>query len=295
MTPPVLVVGSIAFDIIFSIEHDFRQSIPVEDGEIRNFNAVFMANEKTEYPGGTGGNIAWWLGQKYVRSSVFSAVGKDFETKGYRHRLHDCGAETRGDIGTFSAHAYMISDPLHQQIIIWQPNTYLQNKTQKLLEYYSPAELQSFEIGIFAAGTPDSIAKHMAEFRAVNPQATILFDPGQITHIFDAGGFKQCAELADIIVGNNIEFTYFREFGLPEDIIQIQTFGAEGIEITANGNTQRVPAVETEKVVETTGAGDAFRAGLMSGLLQKLTMAEAVQLGAELGAECVAMPSGQGE
>lgn len=295
MTPSVLVVGSIAFDIIFSIEHDFRKSIPVENGEIRSFNASFMANEKTEFPGGTAGNIAWWLGQKYVRSSVFSAVGEDFDSKGYRRRLQSRGAEVRGKTGNFSAHAYMISDPLHQQIIIWQPNAYLENKTQKLSEYYSSAELESFEVAIFAAGTHDSIPAHMAEFRTANPKATIIFDPGQITHTFEKEELAQCCRLADILVGNDIEFKHLRTLGLPHDIITIETFGAKGVTIVENGNETKIPAVTAEKVVETTGAGDAFRAGLISGILHGMSLPEAAQIGAELGAECVALPSGQGE
>ncbi len=295
MTPSVLVVGSIAFDIIFSIEHDFRQSIPVENGEIRNFNAVFMANEKTEFPGGTAGNIAYWLGQKYVRSSIFSAVGKDFDDKGYRTRLQNFGAEVRGTIGSFSAHAYMISDPLHQQIIIWQPNAYIENKAQQLADFYSPVELGAFEIAIFAAGTPDSIEAHMREFKKANPQAKIIFDPGQITHTFEKAGFQKCCDLSDIIVGNDIEFSFFRKMGLPKDITTIETFGAKGVTITENNIETKVTAVKAEKVVETTGAGDAFRAGLISGLLHGLSLPEAAAIGAELGAECVALPSGQGE
>lgn len=294
MSHQVLIVGSIAFDVIFSIGHDFRKSIPVEDGEIRTFNAVFMANEKTEYPGGTAGNIAYWLGKKTVPSMIFSAVGKDFDEKGYRKKLLITGAKTRGGIGNYTAHAYMISDPLHQQIIIWQPNAYEMNADQSLLKSFSDLELADFRVAIFSAGTPDSILRHMSEFRGKNRSATIIFDPGQVTHIFEKQGFQECCRLADILIGNNIEFTYFHDFGIPKAITTIETFGAKGAEITANGQKIPVAGVKAKKVVETTGAGDAFRAGLIAGLVRNVPLHEAAKIGAELGAECVALPSGQG-
>jgi hypothetical protein len=78
MDAKVLVVGSLAFDVIFSIPHDFRQSIPLEDGRIRNFNASFVADGKKEFPGGTAGNIAYWLGTQHVSSAVFLLLEKIF-------------------------------------------------------------------------------------------------------------------------------------------------------------------------------------------------------------------------
>lgn len=293
MSSEILVVGSVAFDVIFSIGHDFRTAIPIENGEIRNFNAVFMANAKNEFEGGTAGNIAYWLGQRGATSTVFSAVGEDYTEKGYRQKLARLNAETRGHVGKYTAHAYMISDPLHQQIIIWQPNDYALNEEQSLREAFSPEELAAFRFAIFSAGTPASILRHLSEFRTFNQSATVIFDPGQITHLFEAADFQLCAANANIVVGNNIEFTYFRKFGLPGNVITIETFGEKGADITENGQIRHIEAIKPQQVVETTGAGDAFRAGILLGLSQNKPLAEAVQIGTELGAECVALPSGQ--
>ncbi len=194
MDKKILVVGSIAFDVIFSIPHDFRQSIPVENGAIRNFNASFIADEKKEFHGGTAGNIAYWLGKENTPSAIFSAFGKDFWEKGYEKKLKDLGVIIRGNIGEYSAHAYLISDPLHQQLIIWQPNAYEGNAKQSLFDFYTDVELQTFEYAIFSAGTPLSIQKHISEFREKNTSAKVIFDPGQITPIMSQEIFYACCK-----------------------------------------------------------------------------------------------------
>lgn len=174
MSEKILVYGSLAFDVIFSIPHDFRQSIPLENGKIRNFNATYNANQKQEFPGGTAGNIAFWLGQQNQNSVVFSAWGKDFSQKNYRQKLEKLGVSFYGAEGDFTAHAYLVSDPLHQQLIIWQPNAYELNETQNLADYFSSNDLESVEYAIFSPGTPDSMLKHLQEFRTTNKSAKIF-------------------------------------------------------------------------------------------------------------------------
>lgn len=294
--PQILVVGSLAFDVIFSIPHDFRQSVPLQDGEIRSFNATYVANEKNEHPGGTAGNIAVWLGTQNVPCSVFSAWGQDLETKGYAARLQKSGAELRGAVGEHTAACYSVSDPLHQQLVIWQPNHYEHNKTQNLLDHYSAAELAHFKYAIFSAGTPDSIRKHLTEFRQHNSAALVIFDPGQVTPIFTAEDFKACVELSDMVVGNDIEAQHFEGFmqgDWPESVQRVITLGDRGWRHHQTGIWEAGSAVKVESVVETTGAGDAFRAGLLAGLSSGQRLSESLALGAKLGAECVGLPAGQ--
>lgn len=304
MHPKILAVGSLAFDIIFSIPGDFRKSIPLTNGKIRNFNATYVANEKKEFPGGTAGNIAFWLGQEKTPSTVFSAWGKDLSQKGYEQKLKKLGAKLVGPEGTHTAHAYIVSDSLHQQLIIWQPNAYEKAATSSLKRTFSKTELTNFKYAIFSAGTPSSIEKHLKEFRETNKDAIVIFDPGQVSQFFTKEGFKKCCELANVLVGNDIEFQYFATHGIPKNIITIETLGSKGADIKIANKTIHVPAKKVSKVVETTGAGDAFRAGLLSSLAKTIThktdsplnataLKKAVQKGVLLGAECVKIPSAQ--
>ena len=287
----IFVYGSLAFDIIFSVSCDFRKSIPLEEGEIKNFNASFIANEKREYPGGTAGNISFWLGKNSTSSTLFSAWGKDFSQKGYRQRLEKLGAEIFGPEGEFTAHAYMVSDPLHQQLIIWQANAYEKIEKVNLRDHL---DLKSFKYAIFSAGSPTSILKHLIEFRKENSQATIIFDPGQVAQFFDKNAFLECCRSSDIIIGNQTEFTHFQQYGIPDGMTEIETLGESGALLRQNSKEEKINPVPVKNVVETTGAGDAFRAGLLAGLSGGKSLLEASELGAELGAQCVQMPSAQG-
>lgn len=290
----VLVYGSLAFDVIFSVPEDFRKSIPLENGEIRNFNATYIANGKKEYPGGTAGNIAYWLSQGGVKNTVFSAWGEDFFQKKYREKLEKLGSEIRGAQGDFTAHAYMVSDPLHQQLIIWQPNAYEQNETQNLRDHLSEEELRSFDYVIFSPGSPSSIKKHIKEFRSINKEATIFFDPGQVSPFFAASDFCEIYEQSDILIGNDIEWKHFLDYGISGEKLAIETLGERGVRIiNPDGSDQHFQAQKVDHVVETTGAGDAFRGGLLSVLAIGGSLEEGIVKGMEFGAQCVQLPSGQ--
>jgi len=294
----ILVVGSLAFDVMFSVPNDFRQSIPLNNGEIKHFNATYIADRKKEYPGGTAGNVAAWLGQEQVGVSLFSAWGKDLESKGYQAKLETLGHELKGDVGEFTAHCYNVSDPIHQQLVIWQPNHYEANQTQTLSEHYSEAALKQFKYALFAAGTPNSICQHIKELRAVNSSVYIVFDPGEVSPFFTEEQFKQCVELSDLVIGNQVEAEHFERYMQafwPTNPTRVTTLGAKGFTYKEPNDKAftTLAAPRVEKVVETTGAGDAFRAGLLYGLQKGWPLAEALQKGADLGAQSVQLPQPQ--
>jgi len=289
----IFIYGSIAFDIIFSINDDFRKSIPLIDGKIKNFNATYLAKEKKEFPGGTAGNIGFWLGQEKIGATIFSAWGKDFSQKKYQQKLENLGIKIVGYEGDFTANAYIISDPLHQQLTIWQPNTYEKKLELNLKNYFSDNELQKFQYAIFSAGTSDSITKHIQEFRKKNKQAKIIFDPGQVSQFFSKENFCTCLKNSDILIGNDVEFEYFKKFGIDDNLIQIETLGEKGIRLKKDGKEKFFQSKKVENVVETTGAGDAFRAGFLSVFFQKEDWDAAIKKGCELGAKCVKLSSAQ--
>ncbi len=300
MSKKIFIAGSLAFDIIFSIPEDFKKSIPLQNGKLKKFNASYTANNKREYPGGTAGNIAYWLGKNKIKSVILSAWGRDLYQKKYGRKLENIGAELKGFEGEYSANAYIISDPLHQQLTIWQPNCYNEINNIKITDYIQKSDLQNFEHAIFSAGTPDSIKKHLEEFRQVNKKAKIIFDPGQVSQFFSQKNFLKCIEIADIIIGNEIEWNYFENFlknlkinPFQKDKILITTLGENGVNIYNKKEEIHLEALKVKKIAETTGAGDAFRAGLLTGLNQNLTIQEAAKIGIKLGAECVMLNSGQ--
>jgi len=304
MNAHALVVGSLAFDVIFGVHGDIRKEIIVEGGKVNKVNMMFTAKGKQRYFGGTGGNIAYGLGLLGHTPLLFSVAGKDFELE-YAPHLRNNHVELRTIIkdSGFTATFYGISDEQYQQIGIWQPDVYGDNIDQvKLSDSISEAEFASIKVAIFSPGTGISTRNHMVEMKQNNPKTTTIFDPSQVLSIFyDEPLLKECLSATDIFIGNETEVAQLSTiFGYSiEKVIAlgvkavIETKGADGCVIhEATGDTA-VGSVKPKRIVETTGAGDAFRAGLMAGLVADKPLKESCEIGAFMGARNVEEFGGQ--
>lgn len=299
-----LVVGSVAFDLIFNIRGKIQDEILVENGQLGRQNLMFTAKAKEHYFGGTGANIAYGLGLLGNRPLLFSLVGQDFLGDFSKH-LTQVGVDLRVVVKPkeWTATFYGMSDEQTQQIGVYQPNAYEQIDSLSLAKTLSPKDLAQVGVAIFSAGTGKSIYKQMKELRQkLGKQVVIIFDPGQVISVFyNKKLLEQTLALADIFIGNEIEFKQLEAIlGYTHDKLLhrglravIQTLGAKGSMIYEKTGQTQIKAVKAKKVLETTGAGDAYRAGLIHGLLQGLTLPEACRLGAYLGAQNVATKGGQ--
>jgi adenosine kinase len=309
MRKKALVVGSIGFDIIFGIHGDIKDELPMKNGEIGNINLMFTAQNKEVYYGGTGGNISYGMGLLDKSPLLFSVAGEDFMDD-YKKHLKKMGVNLRVYIPemedkTYTAAFYGISDEKYQQIGIWQPNTYGDFIDEIPLEKtLDSSEFDKLKVAIFSPGTGISTRNHMLEtYKKTNGDCTIIFDPSQVLSIFyDDKLLQECLSLADIVISNETEISQFETlFDIKiSDIFDIgvqyviETKGENGAVIYSPSKKYQVEPQKPRKVVETTGAGDAFRAGLMSGLLENKPIAKAAQLGAKLGALSVEEYGGQG-
>ncbi|MDD5050139.1 MAG: PfkB family carbohydrate kinase [Candidatus Pacebacteria bacterium] len=294
----ILVSGSLAIDLIFDIHGKIQNEIvlPVQSQQ----NMMFVAKRKIERYGGTGGNIAYGLGLLGAKPILVSAVGKDFDN-GFRQHLLSHGVipkvfiEKKG----FTANFYGMSDEKGQQVGVWQPNCYHDQIEKFPLSKILPKrELKKVSYAIVSAGTGKSMLAHIEELRKVcGKEITTLFDPGQVLSVFyDKTLLEKTLKLADIFIGNEVEFKqaesilgYSREeiFKLGITTL-IETKGSEGSVIYhKNGAKEKVSAVKPKKIVETTGAGDAYRSGLLFGLYQGLTLRKSCELGAKIAAKSI--------
>lgn len=301
----VLVVGTVALDILFPIQGDIRKEIPLKEGKLRSVNMSFLARKSQYYYGGTAGNIAYGLGLLGIRPIMFSAVGADFDGE-FRDHLERYGVVCKPIVGpekSETAKCFQISDELHQQITVFQANHYGDRmEDMSLLETISEDELKKVKIAIFSPGTNVSTLNNTQEFRRLNSDAQIIFDPGMNVTSYSKEDLVECASLSNILISNDVEILRIEQvhgYSI-KDLLDIgldyviETQGGEGSTIHSSTTKTQIPISKPRRVVETTGAGDAYRAGMIAGLLQGKDIKEACKLGAKVGAKCVEEYGGQG-
>ncbi|MDD5068183.1 MAG: PfkB family carbohydrate kinase [Candidatus Pacebacteria bacterium] len=294
----ILVSGSLAIDLIFDIHGKIQNEIvmPIESQQ----NMMFVAKRKIERYGGTGGNIAYGLGLLGAKPILVSAVGKDFDN-GFRKHLLSNGVIPKVfiDKNGFTANFYGMSDEKGQQVGVWQPNCYHEVIEKfPLSKIVARTVLATVSHAIVSAGTGKSMLSHTEELRKLcGKEITIIFDPGQVLSVFyDKTLLEKTLKLADIFIGNEVEFKqaesilgYSREeiFKLGVATL-IETKGSKGsIVYHKDGAKEKVSAVKPKKIVGTTGAGDAYRSGLLFGLSRGQSLRKSCELGAKIAAKSI--------
>ena len=203
-----LVVGSVAFDVIFEIYGKIQDEILIENGALGRQNLMFVAKEKKHFFGGTGGNISYGLGKLGIKPLLFSLAGKDFEGE-FKNHLTRAGIDVRVAVkkDAWTATFYGMSDEKTQQIGVYQPNAYEAIDKISLSETISKKDLAGVGVAIFSAGTGKSILRHMRELRDnLGGKVVIIFDPGQVISVFyDKKLLEQTLKLVDVFIGNEVE------------------------------------------------------------------------------------------
>lgn len=347
-----LVVGSIAFDIIFSIHGKIQDEILVEKGgKLGRQNLMFTAKTRERFFGGTGGNIAYGLGLLGKKPLLFSLAGRDFHGEFENHLKHS-GVDSSVVVNEkgWTASFYGMSDELGQQLGVYQPNAYEEIDRVSLGKTIVQKDFAQVGVAIFSAGTGKSIYRHMRELREqCGKRVTVIFDPGQVISIFyDKVLLEKTLALADIFIGNEVEckqlqtilgyslgkllakglravietrgekgsvlyessvkhnlaFTYDRGQMLKERTTPIKSRESEKVRTIWVANTygrEYLPRVQTtfiratkvRKVAEATGAGDAYRAGLIAKLLEGKPLKESCEFGSKIAALSVAFRGAQ--
>lgn len=291
----ILVDGSIGLDMIFSVTNSIKESIHIKDGILQKQNLMFTANSKKEYFGGTGGNISYGLGLLGAKPLLVSLVGKDFAID-YKKHLEKRGVALKVSVNKndYTATFYGITDPTGEQIGVWQPNAYKDIDALNIKKNVSKSDLKNVSIAIFSPGTPKSILNHLKEFKKnSNKDALAIFDPGQATAYFTKDELVECINLCDIFISNDTEFniiekiigTNLKNYLTKNNKNYIETKGEKGSSVFWKGENFEIPIIKPKKIIEPTGAGDAYRAGLIFGLWSNMGIEKACLLGAKIASK----------
>lgn len=275
----IYVTGSLAFDRIMSFPDKFSNHILPD--KIHILNVCFLVDGLTERFGGTAGNIAYSLALLDEKSVILSQVGKDFAA--YDERLHHFGFSVEG-IRTldqeFTAGAYITTDQSDNQITGFNPGA------MKYPCQYDMSKINGNDaLGIISPGNLGDMIDHPKYYR--ENKIPFIFDPGQQIPAFTSEQLKESFLGAEILITNDYELEMIMNAtGMSKDDILdsvaylITTLGEKGSVVNCKGEETFVDVVPAEAVVDPTGAGDAFRSGLLKGLSMGKTVVDACKLGA---------------
>jgi len=274
----VLVSGSLAYDRIMDFPGRFSDHIMPD--KIHMINVSFTVNGLTENFGGTAGNIAYALSLLGENPRILAAIGHDYHL--YFQWLEQHGIST-ADIRMVTeeptACAYITTDLADNQITGFNPGA-MKYPCQFDFNKTRPEE----SIAIVAAGNLQDMAEYTRTYH--NLGIFSVFDPAQSLPAWTGEDLTSCIAQSEMLVSNDYELELIKnKTGLStEQLLEVvgtivTTKGAYGSEVSTRDGVVRVPAVPTENVVDPTGAGDAFRGGLIKGLIQGYPVPRAAMLG----------------
>lgn len=276
----VLVCGSLAFDHNMIFEGRFRDSILPD--QLHNLNVSFLVGDKRHEFGGCAGNIAYNLHLIGLDALPQAAVGDDFgEYAKHVDALGICRDRVRALDGEHTAAAYILTDLDNNQITMFHAGA---------MQRSHEIDVQDgVDFGILAPEGREGMLLHARQMKDAG--IPFMFDPGQGTPMFNAQELTHFIDLADYMVCNAYEMEFIaRKLNLNNaDIARrlralVVTHSEHGSEIIADDRRYEIAAAPIETAADPTGCGDAYRAGLLRGLLAEMDWETTGQLASLMGA-----------
>ena len=286
----IYLSGSLAFDRIMTFPGKFSDHILPE--KIHVLNVSFMIETLVEQRGGTAGNIAYSLALLGEKPVILGSVGTDFAP--YGEYLAEVGLSEEGIRrvpGQLTAGAYITTDQANNQITGFNPGA-MREPCGYGFQHADPRN----DLAVISPGNVEDMATMPARLRALGVR--YVFDPGQQLPVLSAEQLLGAITGAYMLVTNDYELALIvKSTGRTKaQLLElcptiITTFSENGSRVeTVNpvpATMIEIPAVPPAVVLDPTGAGDAYRAGLIKGLVSGLPVAEAARLGATCASFCV--------
>ena len=286
-----LICGSLAYDTIMVFQDRFDRHILADKTHM--LSVSFTVQDMRREWGGCAGNIAYNLKALGGEPVVMATIGEDGAA--YRDRLGELGIATDGLrllADTFTAQAFIITDLDDNQITAFHPGAMVRSHELHV------DDVRDVALGIVAPDGRDGMRQHAAEFRAAGIR--YIFDPGQGMPLFSGDELIEMIDGASAVTVNDYEAQLLGErTGLSEEAIArridalVVTLGGEGSRIHTGGATIHVPAVPAAELVDPTGCGDAYRAGLLFGMAKRWDWQKSGRLASLLGSIKIGSRGGQ--
>ena len=288
----ILVCGSMAYDSIMVFRDYFKNHIMPD--QIHKLSVAFYTPEMEKNYGGTAGNIGHNLDLLKTNFFIMSTVGTDFDT--YSNWLQKRKINTKyikklSD--QFTAQAFITTDLDDNQITAFHPGAMTQSEVNSLSDIS-----ENIEIVLISPDGKEGMIKHANE--AYNKKIPFIFDPGQGLPMFNEQELKDFIKKATYITVNDYEAELLSKNSHMslEDIQKkvdalIVTKGSSGSTIMTSSDKIQIPAFNVENPVDPTGCGDAYRAGIAFGIVNKWDWEKSGKLASALASLKVNHKGGQ--
>jgi adenosine kinase len=286
-----LICGSLAFDTIMSFHGRFSEALLAD--QLHKINVAFLVpNIRREY-GGCAGNIAYNLKLLNGDPLIMATLGQDGAP--YVERLNKLGISTRcirAYDDAYTAQAFITTDESNNQITAFHPGAMSNSHHNKV------QDAGGVKLAIIAPDGRDGMIEHARDCAALG--IPFIFDPGQGLPMFSGEELKQFIEMATYVAVNDYEAELLTErtgLSLGEIAERVSalvvTRGEQGAEIFTAETRYDIPVVKTDKVIDPTGCGDAFRAGMLFGLTRGMDWMTIGRLASLMGAIKIESQGGQ--
>jgi adenosine kinase len=288
---PALICGSIAYDTIMLFEDRFKNHILPD--QVHILNVAFVVPTLRREFGGCAGNIAYNLSLLGIAAEPMGTVGTDFGP--YARWMDQCGISrqhiTEVD-NTFTAQAFITTDLDDNQITAFHPGA----MDHSHLNHVN--EVEGIRLGAVSPDGRQGMIEHARQF--AEEGTPFIFDPGQQLPLFDGDELLTFVDQATWVTLNDYESRLMQERTgktieeLAERVAGIVvTRGGEGSRVFTGGRCLEVPIAPAREVQDPTGCGDAYRAGLIHGLLNDFDWETTGRVAALMGAIKIEHPGTQ--
>jgi len=286
-----LICGSLAYDTIMVFPERFKDHILPD--KVHMLNVSFLVPEMRRQFGGVAGNISYNLKLLGGEPFPMATVGDDFGP--YQRRLESLGISTRYIRhleGEFTPQAFITTDFDDNQITAFHPGAMMESQLNKV------EGAEGIKLGIVAPDGREAMLQHSHDFERLG--IPHIFDPGQAMTLFDGDDLKAFISQANWLVANDYEFQLIQErTGMNKEAIAAQlealiiTQGGDGSLLVTSAGEEHIKPVKPKAILDPTGCGDAYRAGLIYGLLDNLDLVTSCRIGSVMGAMKVAVQGPQ--
>jgi adenosine kinase len=277
-----LICGSMAFDTIMVFQDQFKNHILPE--QVHILNVSFLVPELRREFGGCAGNIAYNLKLLGGEGKAMATVGADFGAYAEWMDENDLSRDhIRVIADSYTAQAYITTDRDDNQITAFHPGAMNHSHLIKV------EEAKGCTIGIVSPDGRQGMIDHAQQF--VEQGIPFIFDPGQGMPMFDGDDLTRFMQQANWLAFNDYEAKLMQDrTGLtPEQMAQeveavVITRGGEGSLIYTRKKVYEIPAAPVANVIDPTGCGDAYRAGLLYGLMNNMDWETTGRIASLMGA-----------